>query len=127
VAYSENWLHAEVHITADSMFAEDQGVPSWIGLEYLAQAISAYAGLQESARGEKPKIGFLLGSRKYVCSVDYFAIGQTLLLKVTKELQAENGLSAFQCVLSGDNITATATINVFQPDNAEEFLQDVIS
>ena len=127
VAHGEGWLHAKVHITPDSMFVDDYGVPAWIGLEYMAQAVSAYAGLQERLNGGAPKIGFLLGSRKYLCSTDYFTMGQALLLKVHFEMAAENGLNVFNCELQGQGVTASAIVNVFQPDDAEKFLKDAVS
>lgn len=128
VDYGEDWLLAEVNITADAMFVEEQGVPGWIGLEYLAQAIGAYAGLQERQQGQPPKLGFLLGSRKYLCSTEYFALGETLSLKVTCSIQAENGLSAFECSLKGQvkgsTVEASASLNVYQPDDAGLFLRE---
>lgn len=123
--YGEDWLSARVDISQDSMFADSRGVPAWVGLEYLAQAIGAYAGLQERLKGETPKLGFLLGSRKYSCSRDYFALGDSLELKVIRNMQAENGLSAFDCHLSGGDYEASASLNVFQPEDADKFLQEV--
>lgn len=134
--YGDDWLEAQVHITADSMFvdlsSDKKGVPSWVGMEYLAQTIGAYAGLQERLQGGEPKLGFLVGSRKYTCSTDYFALGQTLKIKVQRELQAENGLSVFACRLQsaalnggqGEAVEASANLNVFQPEDAEQFIQD---
>lgn len=119
----EDWLSAQVVITPDSMFADAKGVPSWVGLEYLAQAIGAFAGLQERLKGDSPKLGFLLGTRKYLCSTDYFLPGDELKLKVIRNMQAENGLSAFECHLEAAGYTATASLNVFQPEDAEQFLQ----
>jgi predicted hotdog family 3-hydroxylacyl-ACP dehydratase len=124
--YGEEWLHAEVHITPDSMFAGADGVPAWIGLEYMAQAISAHAGMLECLNGGKPKIGFLLGSRKYLCNTGYFAFGQTLLVKVYLEMMAANGLNVFNCELQGRGVEASAIVNVFQPDDAEKFLEDAV-
>ena len=124
VSYGDDWLHAKVNITADSMFVEEQGVPTLVGIEYLAQAVAAYAGLQERKDGGKPKLGFLLGVRKYLCSTDFFPIGATLILKVQLEMQAENGLNVFQCILISDEIEASARLNVFQPDDAKQFLED---
>ncbi|MGO2235919.1 MAG: ApeP family dehydratase [Marinomonas sp.] len=122
--YGDGWLSAEVEIKKDSMFSDEFGVPSWVGLEYLAQAIGAYAGLQERLHGGAPKLGFLIGTRKYTSTQEYFSVGSILTIKVIKNLQAENGLSAFDCVLhSSDNCEATARLNVFQPKNAEEFLK----
>lgn len=123
VGYGEEWLHAEVEISSDSMFADSYGVPSWIGLEYMAQTISAYAGLQERLNGGNPKIGFLLGSRKYQCSKDYFTMDQTLLVKAHLEMLGGNGLNVFNCELQGKDVSASAVVNVFQPDDAEKFLK----
>lgn len=126
VAYGDGWLHAEVTIRENSMFVENGVVPAWIGLEYLAQTIGAYSGLEERLQGNKPKLGFLLGTRKYSCTKDCFELGQTLQLKVEREMQGDNGLSAFRCVLSGDNVEAIANLNVFQPDDAEKFLREAV-
>lgn len=121
--HGEDRLTAQVVITKDSMFADSTGVPSWVGLEYLAQAIGAFAGLQERLNGGAPKLGFLLGTRKYLCSTDYFLPGDRLELTVIRNMQAENGLSAFECTLQGNGYTASASLNVFQPEDAEQFLQ----
>jgi predicted hotdog family 3-hydroxylacyl-ACP dehydratase len=122
--YGDDWLSAEVEIKVDSMFSDEYGVPAWVGVEYLAQAIGAYAGLQERIHGGVPKIGFLLGTRKYTSTKEYFVIGSILTITVNKNLQAENGLSAFDCALhSTDNCEASARLNVFQPKNAGEFLK----
>lgn len=120
----EDTLYAEVDINESATFAEASGVPAWVGLEYLAQAIGAYAGYQERTQGSVPKIGFLLGTRKYTSNCEYFPLGTTLTLKVCRNMQAENGLSAFDCELHADGIEASARLNVFQPDNAAEFLKE---
>ena len=124
VEYRDGWLRAEVSITADSMFADKQGVPAWIGLEYMAQAVGAYAGWQERLKGGPPKLGFLLGTRKYLCSTDYFAIGTKLIVTVQLEMEAANGLNVFQCILQGEGVEASANLNVFQPDDPGKFIQD---
>jgi predicted hotdog family 3-hydroxylacyl-ACP dehydratase len=124
--YGDDWLQAEVVITAESMFADAQGVPAWIGLEYMAQTIAAYSGLQERLQGGRPKVGFLLGSRKYLCNAERFAIGQRLVVTVSPELQGSNGLNVFNAELHGDGISASAVVNVFQPDDADRFLQEAL-
>jgi len=124
--YGENWMLSEIDITADSMFADERGVPAWIGLEYMAQTIAAYAGLQERIKGGAPKIGLLLGSRNYSSSTDYFARGQTFRVRAELEMVADNGLNVFNCVLEGDETRATAVVNVFQPDDAEKFLEEAV-
>ncbi|MDX2507429.1 MAG: hypothetical protein QNL62_23550 [Gammaproteobacteria bacterium] len=124
VEHRDVWLRAEVCITVDSMFADEHGVPAWIGLEYMAQAVAAFSGWQERLKGGSPKLGFLLGTRKYICTTDYFSVGTTLTVTVQLEMEAENGLNVFQCVLQGEGVDASANLNVFQPDDPINFLQD---
>jgi predicted hotdog family 3-hydroxylacyl-ACP dehydratase len=126
LGYGDDWLRAEVVITAESMFADAQGVPAWIGLEYMAQTIAAYSGLKERLQGGRPKIGFLLGSRKYLCNAERFAIGQRLVVTASPELQGSNGLNVFNAELHGDGISASAVVNVFQPDDADRFFQEAL-
>ncbi|MBV1889157.1 MAG: hotdog family protein [Proteobacteria bacterium] len=127
IEYGEDWLQAEVTITADSMFADKQGVPAWIGLEYLAQTIAAFAGLQERQKGDLPKLGFLVGSRRYSCSEEYFPIGQTLQLRVEREMESESGLNVFQCMLKGEGIEGSTRLNVFQPNDVAKFLEESVA
>lgn len=119
----EDWLRAEVSIGSESVFADERGVPAWVGLEYMAQAIAAYGGLLERRKGDEPKVGFLLGSRNYACDVDYFTIGKTLSINVTCEMIADNGLNVFNCELVAEGVHAQAVVNVFQPDDVEVFLK----
>ena len=127
IDYGDDWLSAEIHITPESIFADERGVPAWIGLEYMAQAIAAYGGRQERERGGVPKIGFLLGSRNYLCDAGIFPLGQKLLVKVQVEMISGDGLNVFNCELQGQGLSAKAVVNVFQPDDAEKFLQQWIS
>lgn len=124
-AYDEDWLEAEVDIHAGSVFAEEEGVPAWVGIEYMAQAIAAYAGLQQRELGREPKIGFLLGTRRYESSVAWFAMGETLTVRVDCEMVAENGLHVFKASLTTNQVDVTASLNVFQPEDASQFLEGV--
>ena len=64
VACREHGLTATVTIHERSPFVETDGVPSWIGIEYMGQAIAAYAGLRARRDGVPVRIGFLVGSRR---------------------------------------------------------------
>ncbi|MGH8854711.1 MAG: 3-hydroxylacyl-ACP dehydratase, partial [Telluria sp.] len=99
---------------------------AWVGVEYMAQAVAAHAGHTALQRGEPVRVGFLLGARRYACSVPAFAVGSLLRIHVRRALQGENGLGAFDCRIEDgrDGVElASATITVFQPHNVEEFLQ----
>lgn len=126
LAVDAETLCAEVAIGPGSLFSDGAGVGAWVGIEYMAQAIAAHAGYAAHLRGEPVKVGFLLGTRRFQCSVPLFAHGSVLHVHVQRVLQGENGLSAFDCHID-DALTgataATATITVFQPESVVEVMQ----
>lgn len=126
ISFDQESLCAEVRIHADSLFAGADGVGGWVGIEYMAQAIAAHAGYAARLRGEPVKIGFLLGSRRYECHRSTFALHSVLRIHVLRVLQAENGLASFECRIEDveKNILATATITVFEPADAKNFLKE---
>ncbi|RXZ37095.1 3-hydroxylacyl-ACP dehydratase [Oxalobacteraceae bacterium CAVE-383] len=131
-------LQAEVDITATALFCGEDGVGSWIGIEYMAQAVAAFAGVQAMQQARKQglqdggaheqaprKIGFLLGSRRYTASRGHFAPGSTLRIHVQRLLQADNGLGSFDCsIAEGGERIASATLTVFQPPDLTAFLDE---
>lgn len=124
VMVDDDNLSAEVAIASGSLFCGERGVGGWVGIEYMAQAVAAHAGFTARQRGEPVKVGFLLGTRCYDCSRAFFSVGSVLRIYVCRLLMAENGLGSFECRIEDqDGVAATATINVFQPANVDEFLQ----
>lgn len=119
-------LCAEVTIGPETLFCDGHEVGAWVGVEYMAQAVGAHAGYCARLRGESVKVGFLLGSRRYQCSLPGFTVGTVLKVHVQRVLQGENGLGAFECRIE-DGVSgaplASATVTVFQPENVEAFLQ----
>ncbi|HMB57059.1 MAG TPA: hotdog family protein [Arenimonas sp.] len=114
----------EADVGAGNQFADDTGVPAWVGIEYMAQAIAAWAGYRALARQETVKLGFLLGTRRYTCARSVFAFGLRLRIEGHRELFGENGLGLFACrILDGDEEIATANVSVFEPQNPEAFLE----
>lgn len=126
--YGEDWLIAQVAIGPDTLFADQRGVPAWAGIEYMAQAIAAFAGVQRRQQGLEAAVGFLVGTRKYNSSHSYFPPGSSLNIEVEREFQADNGLGVFACCIrgltaEGEEIVADAALNVFQPDDVQAFLE----
>jgi predicted hotdog family 3-hydroxylacyl-ACP dehydratase len=127
IEYETNTACCQVNITTQSPFYEtkQQGVPSYIGCEYMAQSIAAFAGAQALDNNDTVSIGFLLGSRKYKTFVPYFPLGKTLQITI-KELYAEDsGLRVYECEIADTdtNLLAQANINVFQPNDPEAFIE----
>lgn len=130
VSFDESGACVLVNITEKSEFyqAAQQGVPSYIGIEYMAQCIAAKAGANELASGGEIKLGFLLGTRKYKPTVAYFPCGETLLISTERVIEDAAGLSVYSCTIVAknqeDTILAQAKINVFQPENSAAYLQE---
>jgi len=116
-----------VTITPQSAFydTDSKGVASYIGSEYMAQTIAAYAGALALDNDKQVKIGFLLGTRKYETFTPLFELGDELEITVLELIQEESGLSVFDCIIKrAEQVVAQAKINVFQPDEPEQFLKE---
>lgn len=123
IAAEDERLVAEVVVGDRDLFARDGEVGAWVGVEYMAQAVAAWAGWQGRQRGQPPRIGFLLGTRRYR-SVPRFVSGQQLQVEIRRTYQADNGIGQFECsIRCGADELASAQINVFGPEDPAEFLK----
>lgn len=121
ISADEESLCAQVRIRHDSLFCRAGAVGAWVGLEYMAQAIGAYAGFTACLRGEPIKLGYLLGTRCYECTRPVFTVGTVLRIHVKRVLQSENGLGSFECRIDDEHgQVASANLAVFQPAGEAE-------
>lgn len=121
--YTQEQAKCEVIITEQSQFYDHQrqAVPSYIGVEYMAQAIAAFAGADALDSGFDVQIGYLLGSRKYQPSIPWFELGAVLHIDVERLHEESSGLKVFQCQISIDQQTIVdAKINVFLPSQVNQ-------
>lgn len=121
---TERYVIAKVTVKSDMIFFDKSinGVSPLVGIEFMAQTIGcfAYFGNED----EKPKIGFLLGTRSYKNSLEKFEEGKTYYIKAC-EIFSDNELVSFDCLIyNDDNIFATAVINAFQPKDVSNFTGD---
>lgn len=117
---NEDFAVAEVVISSASPFwRAGHGVPAYVGLEYMAQTIAAFDGVQRLETGADPSIGFLLGTRRYKSKVGYFAEGQRLKVRA-KVAFSDAGMASFECIIcSGEDELVSASLNVYRPENGE--------
>ena len=109
---------------ARGWFRPPEGGPAWVGVEYVAGAIAAWAGGGAGHAGRAPSIGFLLGTRRYTAHQPFFAAGSCLRVEANCELLGENGLGMFACrILAGDIEMAVANVSVFEPTDAMAYLE----
>ncbi|TMS59797.1 hypothetical protein MW7_000690 [Imbroritus primus] len=141
---------AEVRVRHDGLFVQNGAVPAWVGIEYMAQTVAAWAGWQAAQRNAPARIGFLLGSRKFEALQPTFAAGSLLRVRVQCELVGSNGLGMFDCQLlasesstgstgnehgacdeSCENdgnyatVVARARISVYEPDDGAAYIQGI--
>jgi predicted hotdog family 3-hydroxylacyl-ACP dehydratase len=88
---------AEVDIGAASPFFDGRGVPGWIALEYMAQTVAAFAGVEGAREGGGVRPGLLLGARVFTCARERFLEGETLSVAVRRILRQDNGITAMDC------------------------------
>ncbi|MGH8517261.1 MAG: hypothetical protein ACREUE_07350, partial [Panacagrimonas sp.] len=81
MGYGPDWIETRVDVRPDSRFGDAAGVPAWVGIEYMAQTIAAWSGIEHVQAGERPRIGLLVGCRRYACEVARFAPGQSLRVR----------------------------------------------
>jgi predicted hotdog family 3-hydroxylacyl-ACP dehydratase len=119
LAADDTTLQASLTIHAGTEFLEAEGVPAHIGIEYMAQACAAFAGSRASRAGAVPRIGFLLGSRRFAMQRPWYRLGDVLLVSVTLVYQDEAmGSFAGRIEVAGE-VAAEADLTVYEP-SAEE-------
>ena len=124
---SETSAECSVQIGEHSNFynTKRQSVPSYVGIEYMAQTIAAYANALKLEQGDTVSLGFLVSSRSYTAQISEFSLGSKLSIYVERILKEANGLSVFNCKIEHENQEVVqATINVFEPDDPELYLQE---
>jgi predicted hotdog family 3-hydroxylacyl-ACP dehydratase len=124
VEVSEEKLLARLRVRADGIFDRNGRVPAYVGIEYMAQAVAAFSGYHARQAGEEVKLGFLLGTRKFHSNIDNYHCGDQLTVEIERLMQSDNGMATFQCHLNGEGIEQSARLNVYQPKNIQEYLQE---
>ncbi|QFU24835.1 hotdog family protein [Shewanella eurypsychrophilus] len=120
-------LLTQVNISELSPYFDDahKGVPNYVGIEYMAQSIAALAGVEAKIRGDKIRVGFLLGTRKLKMHIPYYSQGESYQTRVSRLYQEEAGLAVFECkIFHEQTLVAEANINVFQPQDAQAYISE---
>ena len=119
-----DYIVCGLEVRRDGLFDSNGQVPALVGLEYMAQTVAAFSGLQAVRKGGKPRLGFLLGTRKFFTNTAEFSCGASLTIRAQQAIKSSDGMAAFECVLEGTNVKQTATLTVYEPANPEQFLAE---
>ena len=124
--YGDDYLHATAHVGEKHILLQAGSLPVLAGMEIMAQGIAALAGCHAHNRGEPVRLGFLLGTRKFDASADFFSPDALLTVHVQVELMGDNGLGMFDCTIrSKDEVCATARISVYEPEDGGAYVQSL--
>jgi len=113
---TENSIRVTARITSEHpFFVTDHGVPSWVGIELMAQAIAAHAGMSARRSQQPPRVGMLLGTRRYHTGTLYFRDGARLEILAKREYGDADGIAACACTIMCDGRTlAQATLIIIE-------------
>jgi predicted hotdog family 3-hydroxylacyl-ACP dehydratase len=119
----DDWASAAVRVAEDSLFYDPQlqGVPAWVGLEYMAQTVALYSGVQARRAGQPVKLGLLLGTRRFEAETASLPLGSWLTIRAAREWD-DGQMAVFDCTLAAGPTLASARINVYLPNDLEAFL-----
>jgi len=123
--WSAGHARCRLRIREGAPFVRERAVESVVTIEYMAQAVAAWSGARSRAAGGSPRIGYLLGSRRYEAHVSKFETGAELRVHAQCELMGDNGLGMFDCrITQGERVLAAGRLSVFEPpveqDNNDE-------
>ena len=125
-AVSAEAVSVRATVRGETWYADADGaMPSWIGMEIMAQAIAAHIGVLARQAGAPPRMGVLLGSNHYQAHRDVFPYGALLLVHATALLRSDAGHGAYDCVIEHEGVRcAEAVIKVYQPDDFQSFIEE---
>lgn len=112
--------HAEAIVMIDkdtAFFKPEHGVPSWIGLEYMGQTAALIAGYQLQQGLIEAHLGFLLGTRRYQVTQDYFTPNKKLHIFCQEQAVVGDNLATFSCRIryaQSQNDIAQASLSVLR-------------
>ncbi len=126
-SYGSDFVEAFVDHSVPSLYTNESGrVPIWVGIEYMAQAMAAFGGLERREKGLNPQIGFLLGTRKYNAYTQYFEKDSRVLIKAVRTYHSEENIVQFRCTITCEDVLlAESNIKAIQPDNPKDVLRSI--
>jgi len=109
----------------ECLFASNGMVPTWVGIEYMAQAAAIFSNINyisKDVRGQsaqlKPKSGFLVGVRNYEIREEQFICEKGYYVKV-KSLYNDSDFNKFDSIITSCDsykIVATGVISTLSSD-----------
>ncbi len=129
VDFEKQTMITRIDITPQDLMYDANlgGVPSSISLEFMAQSIGCFIGAAdlEKTPDNKPAVGFVLGSRKISVNIPTYLVGKSYFVHV-ESVFCDKNIANFECQIYNqeNNLVATGAINVFRPDDIQQFMDE---
>lgn len=122
VAHSANATECEANADDIALLRDAHGrAPGYAALELAAQCVSAHARLAATgAQSGPPRIGFLLGTRRFELRVPHLLPGQRMRVRVTRLWGADVGPVSFDAAIrdgESGTLLASGRISCFTPSS----------
>lgn len=124
-------ITSEYDITKNCIFYEEEadGVPTWVGFEFMAQGISALTGITNKAKGRLPLPGFILSIGNFKANCAYLKNNTTIQMKIAEDYREEDAhIYSYNCCLYanvGDaEPVVSAKINVMETEDIHALFKD---
>jgi predicted hotdog family 3-hydroxylacyl-ACP dehydratase len=114
----------EVDIGPDTQFCDGGIVATYVGIEYMAQAVAAFSGFHRHHSGQPIEVGFLISVPKFKSYNQSFRLGQTLRVEVA-HTWGESQLARFKCAIKdakNGELLQQAELSVFKPESLDTML-----
>ncbi|GLS83162.1 3-hydroxydecanoyl-ACP dehydratase [Paraferrimonas haliotis] len=106
VTISEQGVFYDVH---------KQGVAAHVGIEFMAQAIGAAAGIKALSTDKPIQVGLLLGGRRYQDQGKVYPLGAVLKV-YAKQVMLDEHMGVYQCRIEYQGeVVASAQLNTYRP------------
>ena len=118
VQFSDDGIECVVK-TIGTPFVSQDTVDIIVATEWMAQAVGAFVGAGRQAKGEKPRIGFIIGSRRVDFHVDRVAADTELRVHASP-VWIDRGNGNFRCrveELSTGRVLAEGSLTVHEPES----------
>lgn len=116
LSYDDTTVVATVNMGDTNPFMTPEGLPAHVGVELMAQTCGTWVGAHALESREPVRLGYLLGTRRYLATTDWFGRDQPLEVSASVVFR-DQGMGVFDCSIAANGQTlATAQLTLFQPE-----------
>lgn len=115
----ETRVECSVLLSDRDPFMAEGRVRAVVCLEYIAQAIGAFVGLERRARGLRPQIGYIVGLRTLALHREYLQRGDRLRVSATLTWSDQETATFDGTVQCEGECVAEGQVTVYQPNDPE--------